>query len=239
KAGVLDNTIIIFNSDNGPYFIPNAQYMPEEFAKVPVTSAQPLRAGKGTIYEAGTRVPLIVIWPGKVKPGTETSALMQSTDFFPTFADMFGWKLPKDLHFDGVSLRPVFEKNEPVRNELFCHFPHAEAPGAFELMPAPTPATPASSVRVGDWKLIRFYCDNADRSDRYELYNLAADPGERHNLAAQQPERVQQLAVRLDEFLNDAAAVIPKPNPKYNPNAKPGKAKPSAPAPKRAATPEA
>jgi arylsulfatase A-like enzyme len=225
KAGVLERTIIVFTSDNGPYFIPNQEHMPAEFHKVPVTSAQPLRAGKGTIYEAGTRVPLVVIWPGKVKPGSESSALVQSTDFFPTFADMLGWKLPADVRFDGVSQRPALERNENAREEIYCHFPHVQARGEYERMPAPTPATPASSVRQGDWKLIRFYCDKPDQTDRYELYNLADDPGERHDLAAAQPERVKQLSVRLDAFLKDTAAVVPKPNPACNPNAKPIKAK--------------
>jgi len=228
EAGVRDNTVIVFNSDNGPYFIPNATYMPAEFAKVPVTSAQPLRAGKGTIYEAGTRVPLIVVWPGKVKPGTRTAALFQSTDFFPTLAELLGWQIPPGVHFDGISQRSVLEGSEPVRTEVFCHFPHPEAHGEYEMMPAITPATPASSVRSGDWKLIRFYCDNPDQTDRYELYNLAADPGERHNLAAQQPERVQTLAARLDEFLTTTAAVVPVKNPRYDPQAKPEKAKPVA-----------
>lgn len=234
QAGVLENTIIVFTSDNGPYFIPNAEHMPAEFHKVPVTSAQPLRAGKGTIYEAGTRVPLIVIWPGRVKPGTESGALAQSTDFFPTFADMLGWKLPAEVRFDGVSLRPVLERNESVREEVFCHFPHAQARGEYERMPAPTPATPASSVRAGDWKLIRFYCDNADQTDRHELYNLAADPGERHDLAAAQPDRVRQLAARLDKFLQDTSAVVPRANPAYNPTARQLKTLPASPQKKKA-----
>jgi len=220
KAGVLEKTIIVFTSDNGPYFIPNRQYMPAEFAQVPVTSAQPLRAGKGTIYEAGTRVPLVIIWPGKVKPGSESRALVQSTDFFPTFADLLGWKLPAEVRFDGVSLRPVLESNVSVRDEIFCHFPHGQSRGEYERMPAPTPATPASSVRQGDWKLIRFYCDNADQTDRHELYNLADDPGERHDQASAQGDRVKHLAARLDSLLRDTSAVIPQPNPAYKPNAK-------------------
>ena len=221
KAGVLENTVIIFNSDNGPYFIPNATYMPAEFAKVPVTSAQPLRAGKGTIYEAGTRVPLIVVWPGQVKPGTETDALMQSTDFFPTFADLLGWKLRTGVHFDGESLRPILEGRAGGPREIFCHFPHPEAHGEYEMMPAITPATPASSLRQGDWKLIRFYCDNPDQSNRDELYNLADDPGERHDLASSQPVRVQALSNRLEKYLTETAAVIPRPNPAYMVNARP------------------
>jgi arylsulfatase A-like enzyme len=222
QAGVLENTIIVFTSDNGPYFMPNKEHMPAEFHKVPVTSAQPLRAGKGTIYEAGTRVPLVIVWPGKVKPG----ALLQSTDFFPTFADMFGWKLPSGLNFDGVSQRSVLETNSSVRTEIFCHFPHGQARGDYEMMPAPTPVSPASSIRSGDWKLIRFYCDNADQTDRFELYHLANDAGERSDLAASQPDRVKELDARLDIYLKETSAVIPTPNPAYDPNAKapaPGK----------------
>ena len=76
KAGVLDNTIIIFTSDNGPYVRKTEEHMPAEFRSVPVSSGYPLRAGKGTIYEAGTRVPLIVIWPGKVKPGSVSDVML-------------------------------------------------------------------------------------------------------------------------------------------------------------------
>jgi arylsulfatase A-like enzyme len=227
KAGVLERTVIVFTSDNGPYFIPNQQHMPPEFHKVPVSSAQPLRAGKGTIYEAGTRVPLVIIWPGRVQAGLESSALVQSTDFFPTFADMLGWKLPAEVRFDGVSQRPALERNESVRKEIYCHFPHAQAQGEYDRMPAPTPATPASSVRQGDWKLIRFYCDNADQTDRFELYNLASDPGERHDLAVTQPDRVKQLTTRLDQFLKDTSAVIPTHNPAFAPNVIHSKAKPN------------
>ena len=216
KAGVLDNTIIIFTSDNGPFIVPNKEHMPEEFHKVPVTSAQPLRAGKGNIYEAGTRVPLVVVWPGKVKPASQSAALIQSTDFFPTFVDMLGWKLPTRVHFDGMSQRQVLEKNKAVRQEIFCHFPHGQGSNVYEAMPAPTPSTPASSVRVGDWKLIRFYCDGPEQTNRHELYNLKDDQGERRDLASVQPERVTQLASRLDALLKDTEAVIPLKNPAYN-----------------------
>ena len=167
KAGILEKTVIVFTGDNGTFINKNKEHMPEEFWEVPVSSAWPYREGKGTIYEGGTRVPLIVIWPGKVKPGSVSTSLAQSTDFFPTFADMFGWKLPENLHFDGVSLRSALMKNKPARNEIFCHFPHGH---------------PASSLRQNDWKLIRFYCDNDDQTDRYELYNLADDVGEDHDV---------------------------------------------------------
>ena len=227
KAGVLENTVIIFTSDNGPYHIPNKEHMPAEFHQVPVTSAQPLRAGKGTIYEAGTRVPLLVVWPGKVQPGAVSSALVQSTDFFPTFADMLGWTLPAAVRFDGVSQRLAFERNQSVRQEIFCHFPHGNAAKDYEGMKAPTSAAPASSVRAGDWKLIRYFCDQPNQTNRHELFNLVDDPGETRDIAAAQPDRVKQLAARLDTFLRETGAVIPAPNPAYSADAPARKAKAS------------
>ena len=216
KAGILDNTVIIFTSDNGPYFVANQEHMPEEFHKVPVSSAQPLRAGKGTIYEGGTRVPLLVVWPGKVPPGSVSEALFQSTDFYPTLADMLGWKLPANVLFDGVSQRSAFEERPDARQEIFCHFPQYNAGrGKYEGMPAPTSKAPASSLRVGDEKLIRFFCDQPDQTDRHELYNLADDPGESRDLAPKQPDGVKQLSARLDAILRDSEAVIPGPNPAY------------------------
>ncbi len=216
KAKVLDNTVIIFTSDNGPYFIANKEHMPAEFHQVPVTSAHPFRQGKGTIYEGGTRVPLVVSWPGKVKPGSESNAMIQSTDFFPTFSEMLHLELPADVHFDGTSLRSTLVDHAESRNEIFCHFP--------------TGGHPASSIRQGDWKLIRWFCDNPDQSDRHELYNLAEDIGEAHDVASKHPDRVKQLAQRLDVLLADTAAVVPKPNPKYNPDGA-GKKKTTSPNP--------
>ncbi len=200
KAGVLENTVIVFTGDNGTYINKNKVHMPEEFWDVPVSSAFPLREGKGTIYEGGTRVPLIVIWPGKVKAGSRTTSLEQSTDFFPTFADMLGWKLPERLHFDGISLRPILEKNSPVRNEIFCHFPSGH---------------PATSLRSGNWKLIRWWCENDDQTHRYELYNLAEDQGEEHDMASLKPEVAKELVKRMDVLLKETEAVLPIPNPNY------------------------
>ncbi|SOE23206.1 Arylsulfatase A [Spirosomataceae bacterium TFI 002] len=166
-ADILDNTVIVFVGDNGPYINSNAQHMPEEFHEVPVSSADPLRNGKGSIYEGGTRVPLIVIWPGKVQPGSISNDLQQSTDFFPTFADMLGWEMPHELQFDGLSMKPILEDGIAIRNEIFCHYPHNR---------------PSTSLRQGDWKLIKWYHYNPDQSHLYELYNLADDMGETTNL---------------------------------------------------------
>ncbi len=174
--------------------------MPEEFHGVPVSSADPLRNGKGSIYEGGTRVPLIVIWPGKVEAGSVTDALQQSTDFFPTFVDMLGWEVPEGLEFDGVSMKPTLENGKAVRDEIFCHYPHNR---------------PATALRQGDWKLIRWYCDNPDQTDRYELYNLAADMSEAVDLSIPESKRVKTLTKRMDALVEDTEGLIPIPNPAY------------------------
>jgi arylsulfatase A-like enzyme len=202
QTGVLENTIIVFTSDNGPYIKASKHHMPQEFASVPVSSAHPLRDGKGTIYEGGTRIPLVVVWPGRVKAGVTTDAMQQSTDFFPTFADMLGWKLPEDVTFDGVSLKSVLENNHSVRDEVFCHYPHK---------------TPSTSLRKGDWKLIRWYADNPDQTDRYELFNLASDEGESENVAEANRGIVDELSSRIDVLLHRTEAVLPIANPSYTP----------------------
>jgi arylsulfatase A-like enzyme len=202
QADILDNTVIIFVGDNGPYINSNKQHMPEEFHGVPVSSADPLRSGKGSIYEGGTRVPLIVIWPGKVEAGSVTDALQQSTDFFPTFVDMLGWEVPQGLQFDGVSMKPTLEKGKAVRDEIFCHYPHNR---------------PSTSLRQGDWKLIRWYCDNPDQTDRYELYNLAADEGESEDLAQSDPKLVKKLSKRMDVLVEESEGLVPIPNPAFDP----------------------
>ncbi len=202
QEDILDNTVIVFVGDNGPYIKPNKPHMPEEFHEVPVSSADPLRDGKGTIYEGGTRVPLIVIWPDKIMPGSVTNALQQSTDFFPTFVDMLEWEVPKGLKFDGVSMKPTLENGKVVRKEIFCHYPHKN---------------PSTSLRQGDWKLIKWWYDNPDQTDRYELYNLAADEGESENLASSEPKRLKKMIKRIDVLVKKTEGMAPIPNPAYNP----------------------
>lgn len=202
QAGILENTVIIFAGDNGPYIKSNKQHMPYEFHHIPVSSAAPLRAGKGSIYEGGTRVPLIIVWPGKVEPGSVSHGLQQSTDFFPTFADMLGWELPGNLDFDGLSMRATLERNEAVREEIFCHFPHNGS---------------STSLRQGDWKLIRWYHDGPDQNHRYELYNLAEDEGEASNLASSEEKRLKKMINRMDVLLEETEGLLPVPNPDYHP----------------------
>ena len=222
KAGLLENTLIVFTSDNGPYNLPNTEHMPEEFWKVPPTSALPLRGAKACVYEGGVRVPLVMVWPGHIKSGATSAALVQSTDFFPTLADLVGLKVPAGIHFDGVNQRAAIEGKGTPREEVFCHFPHGNAGHDYEGMVLPTASAPGSSLRVGDWKLVRLYCEDPGGRDHDELYNLANDPGETRDLSASEPARVRQLAARLDQILADTGAVLPKPNPDYRPGIRKG-----------------
>jgi arylsulfatase A-like enzyme len=212
EAGIADRTIIVFFSDNGGWAFPPKATDPKGFDTIPATSNLPLRSGKASIYEGGTREPCVVVWPQKVEGGTANDGLLQSIDWYPTLLSMCGLERPAGLRFDGLDQTPMLLGQGPVRDRLFCHFPHG-GPAQAANIPGFLPGT---SVRRGDWKLIRFYADNDDGSDRFELYNLAADVGESKNLAAQRPELVAELNALIDGFLRDTEAVIPVLNPAYD-----------------------
>lgn len=186
-----DNTLVIFTSDNGG--LSTSEGSP--------TSNAPLRAGKGWVYEGGVRVPLLVRWPGVVKPGTTSNAPVISTDWFPTMLDVAGAPLHPEWHLDGVSLLPLLKQtgSTPER-PLYWHYPHYGNQGG----------RPAGAVRDGDWKLIEFFEDG-----ELELYNIADDPIEAVDLAAKQPERVQQLHAQLKEWRQSVDAKMPTVNPNY------------------------
>lgn len=207
-------TIIVFFSDNGGVHwlagTPEATKA-AGIENIPITSNTPLRGGKATTYEGGTREPCVIAWPGLTKPGVVSTTIVQSIDFFPTFAEVLKLKIPDTLKFDGKSFAPALRGDAHDRGPTFCHFPHT---------------TPASGglastwVRVGDWKLIRFYGLNDDQSDLFELYNLRDDLGETRNLAAQQPAKVKELDALITGFLQETEAVVPLRNPNYDPKAK-------------------
>ncbi|OHB69451.1 MAG: hypothetical protein A2V70_02830 [Planctomycetes bacterium RBG_13_63_9] len=187
-----DRTVVIFTSDNGGLLGP--------------TDNAPLRSGKGFPYEGGIRVPVIVRWPGVVEPGTLCDEPVSSIDYFPTVLQIAGVALPADRPIDGESLVPLLRQTGALKRQaLYWHFPHYRG----EL-------GPYSIIRHGDWKLIRRY-DGQKR----ELYNLAADLGERNDLAREMPEKVRQLDAQLSEWLQSTGARLPRPNPDYRPKAVP------------------
>ncbi len=217
ECGITDRTIIVFFSDNGGISWggkgdvtehKSTRFQPDMTA--PPTSNLPLRNGKASLYEGGVREPCIVVWPGVTKSGTTNDAMIQSIDWMPTLLEMAGVPLPKNAKPDGVSLAPLLRGGTLERDTIFCHFPHD------------TPASgqhPGTSVRRGDWKLIRLYAQNDDGTDQLELYNLRDDLGETKNLAAEEPQRVRELNALITKFLADTGAVVPVRNPSYKPGA--------------------
>ncbi len=201
-----ERTIIIFFSDNGGVHWLDER-MKEQFKlETPPTSNAPLRGGKATLYEGGTREPCIVVWPGRTKPGSTTAALLSSVDFYPTLLEMVGVKAREGQKFDGVSQVPAFLGTDTPRKMAFCFFPH-------NILA--TGSLPGVWVRQGKWKLIRFFHDNSDQSHRYELYDLEKDIGENQNLAEQKPEVVRELDALITQHLEETKALLPKPNPAY------------------------
>jgi len=215
KAGIADRTIIVFFSDNGGWAYPPRTSDPEGFTNMPATSNYPLRSGKASIYEGGTREACIVVWPGKTKPGTTTDALLQSVDWYPTLLAMCGLQPRANLRLDGVDQTPALLEGKKVRDRVFCHFPHG-SPNRARAIPGFLPST---YVRKGNWKLIRFHADKDDGSDRFELYDLANDVGETKDLAADRPGLAGELNELITGFLRDTDAVIPVGNPAYDPDA--------------------
>ena len=223
---IADNTIIIFFSDNGGNVHSNSATDPKmrrikeghrrwpmvqswrKYAgDLPPTNNAPLRKGKGWIYEGGTRVPLLVCWPGAVKPGSKCSEVVSSVDFYPTMLEMAGVQAKPDAVLDGESIVPLLEQKGTLkRDAIFCYFPHGG------------PTRPAGAyVRQGDWKLIRWFETSEQFPEQHELYNLKDDIGETTNLAEEMPDRVKALDALIDKHLKDTNAAVPKPNPAYDP----------------------
>jgi len=193
ETGQADNTIVIFTSDNGG--LATAEGSP--------TSNAPLSEGKGWMYEGGTREPLIVKWPGVIKPGGLCDVPATSPDFYPTLLDMAGLPPMPEQHTDGVSLMPLLKGERHFEREaIYWHYPHYGNQGG----------TPGSSIRRGDYKLIEFFEDG-----RLELYNLRQDIGEEHNLARDQPRLASELAGLLADWRKRVEAKLPQPNPDYQP----------------------
>jgi arylsulfatase A-like enzyme len=184
--GLDNDTVVIFTSDNGG--LCSAEGWP--------TANLPLRLGKGWLYEGGVRVPLIVRWPGKTRPGSTSDVPVVSTDLYPTILEIAGVPLRPKQHLDGVSIAPLLQGTAGIeRQALYWHYPHYSNQGG----------PPSGAVRRGDWKLIEFYEDG-----RLELYNLRDDPGEHTNLAARVPERARELRLLLHTWRQSVGAQIPQ-----------------------------
>ena len=184
-----ENTLVIFTSDNG--------------GLLPMTGNLGLRAGKGSAYEGGVRVPLLARWPGVIKPGVTSDVPVMSIDFYPTLLELAGLTDAPGHILDGQSLAPLLKQTGTLRRDtLYWHYPHYHPGGA----------TPYSAMREGKLKLVEFA-----ETDRAELYDLSRDPGEQTNLAEEKTEVVKSLRKKLNKWRESVGAQMATPNPKYDP----------------------
>lgn len=202
RLSLTDNTIIIFFSDNGG----NMYNVVDETTP---TSNAPLRGGKASMFEGGIRVPMVVAWPGNIAPGSKNDALVQSTDFYPTLINILDLPPAKDQVFDGVNLLPALKGGEFSRDSIFTYFPHNP--------PVPDWIPPSISVHHKNWKLIREFHQGENGAHRFRLFDLSKDIGESNNLAAQMPDLVKELDAKIEAHLKNSRAVVPIPNPKFDP----------------------
>ena len=207
--GIAENTAIIFMTDNGG----NSENVQK--GGVPHTQNLPLREGKGSVYEGGIRVPLIVCWPGKVPAGAREDTPAIAEDLFPTILDIAGVSYDEPgaivQELDGQSLIPGITAGGSVlkvaaeggagsgaERALIFHYPHQWKPYRLDDIDY------LSAVRKGDWKLVYRM-----REARLELYNLREDVGETHDLAAEKPQKCAELATILSDKLREWGSPMP------------------------------
>ncbi len=179
-----DDTLVIFTSDNGGYG--------------GVSDCRPLRASKGYLYEGGIRVPLIVRWPGVVRPGATCRTPIISTDFYPTLLEVAGLAPETDKAIDGESILPTLRQTGRLkRRAIFFHYPNYAWHRSNRL---------GGAIREGDYKLIKWYDD-----DSVELYNLADDLSEKNDLSEKMPQKAADLKRRLQTWLAESEAAMPEP----------------------------
>lgn len=200
--GLRERTIFIFASDNGGLHV-------LEFPGTPSTHNTPFRTGKGYNYEGGLRVPLIIRWPGTVKPARVSDTPVVLTDLVPTLLEAAGLDLAKQVGpLDGVSLGKFLAGGQSGSDDaaltpraLFWHFPNYTNQGG----------RPGGAMREGDWKLVEHFEDG-----KTELYNLAQDIGEKHDLAGKESARLSTMKAKLAEWRVSVGAQEVKPNPTFD-----------------------
>lgn len=199
-----DNTIVIFTSDNGGLHVP-------EVHTEPVTHNGPYRAGKGYVYEGGLRIPLIIRWPKSWASGRQVDAPVSLLDLLPTLLEAANVDAGRAVGpLDGQSIAGLLSPDEAAfraaeqaaqKRTFYWHLPHYTNQGS----------RPAGALRRGDLKLVEHF-----ENDAVELYDLAADLGEKKNLAEQRSAEASQLHSALAAWRKQIAAQLPEPNPDWN-----------------------
>ena len=184
KAGIADNTIVFFTSDNGG--LSTSEGSP--------TSNLPLRGGKGWVYEGGIREPWIIRYPGVTKSGSVSSEMICSIDLLPTIASSVGLKIKHQV--DGIDLTPALKGKNLDRESLYWHYPHYSNQGGI----------PGGAIRMGDYKLFENYEDG-----KVSLYNLKKDIGETNDLSSNDPKRVKNMRTNLHAWYKKVEAKFLQP----------------------------
>jgi arylsulfatase A-like enzyme len=192
QLGIAQDTAIVFTSDNGGLSAHGRGLAPDGTTKNHHNA--PLRSGKASAYEGGTRVPMVVWWPGHTQPGTWSHEPVVTYDLFPTLLAMTEVEAPAGVakQLEGVDLSPLFAgTGELPQRTIFWHQPHqwgASGPGI----------EPFTAARAGPWKLIYFHA-----AARLELYNLDTDVGELHNVAPANAALVTELATEMQGWIDE------------------------------------
>lgn len=193
ELGLETNTVVIFTSDNGGVSSGDSYS----------SCMSPYRGGKGRQWEGGLRVPWYIRAPGITAPGSTCDTPVSGIDFYPTILALAEAPLPPQQTIDGVNLMPLLKGDAIGNRPLFWHYPHYGNQGG----------EPSSIIRESGWKLIHYWEDG-----RNELYNLAADISEQHDLASQETARAARLWAELQAWLKETNAKTPRPYAGYNPS---------------------
>lgn len=201
SVGLDENTLVIITSDNGGISYLSRQH--------------PLRAGKGSYYEGGIRIPFLLRWPAAIPEARVSDAPITHMDIFPTLLDVLDLPRPEGKVLDGVSLKDHLLKGTPLpERPLFWHFPiylEAYRPGQDESRDDLFRTRPGTVMRYGDWKLHEYFEDGA-----FELYNLADDVGEAHDLSVEQTTKLEELKSIMQEWRETTGAAMPTElNPEF------------------------
>lgn len=186
------NTLVVFTSDNGGIRA--------------ISNQAPLRAGKGSYYEGGIRVPMVVRWGDKIKAGTNCDTRITNLDFYPTFQNILKTQAV-NFQLDGVDISPLFYGKEIAERDLFWHFPiylEAYRPKLDDGRDPLFRTRPGATIISDNWKLHEYFEDQT-----LELYDLSTDLGERNNLAEVEPEKVRALHKKMKDWRTKMDAPVP------------------------------